>query len=70
MKKAKGYELEKRVLIDRRKHRVYLNARTTAAELIKALEEMPDDATFEEFEFYSDDEHYIEFHSECVAEHR
>lgn len=66
MKKAKGYELAFQVMIDRRKHRVYLNSKTTAAELIKELEEMPDDSTFEEFEWFSDDEHYIEFHSESV----
>lgn len=67
MKKARGYEQAFQVMIDRRKHRVYLNNKTTALELIKGIEEMPEDATFEEFEWFSEDEHYIEFHSEAIA---
>ena len=70
MKKARGYELASRTIIDRRKHRVYLNRWTTVGELIRALEEMPEKATFEEFEPYCDDEHYLDFHFESVVDGR
>lgn len=62
MKKARGYEMDSEVTIKRSKHRVYLNDQTTIDDLLRELENVPSGATFDEFEWYSEDEHYIEFH--------